>query len=206
MLLRVLQTKEFQRVGGTKTIESNFRLITATNINLLKMAKKGRFREDLYYRLNVFPITVPPLRERENDIPLLAYYLLKEYTKKSKRSLKKIAKTEMDKLLEYHWPGNVRELRNVIERAVILSPKSYLILPDLVGDNKEHINERTAVVLDEVVRDHILWALEQTGNRINGKNSTSQLLKINPSTLRFKMKKLGIFIDRGSKLRKEAIP
>jgi formate hydrogenlyase transcriptional activator len=191
-LLRVLQSKEFERLGGRKTIRSDFRLITATNRDLFHDVKNNAFREDLYYRLNVFPINVPPLRERKEDIPLLAYYFLKIYEKKMKKPDMKISESDMKKLAAYHWPGNVRELENVIERGVILSTGLRLKIPDLIKAEPEERTETEIVALEENERRHIIRTLKKTTGVIHGKGGAAELLQIHPNTLYSKMKKLGI--------------
>lgn len=191
-LLRVLQTKEFERVGGSETLKSDFRLIVATNRDLEKEVKAGRFRTDLYYRLAVFPIYVPPLRERRDDIPLLAYYFLSIYSKKMGKSITKIPNSEMEKLLTYHWPGNVRELENVIERGTILSSGPFFRVPELGAELPEASPEIRAVTLIEAERKHILWALEKTGWKVRGGGGAAELLGLPASTLAFRMKKVGI--------------
>ncbi len=188
-LLRVLQTREFERVGGTRTLRSDFRLIAATNQNLEQLVKTGRFREDLFYRLNVFPIEVPPLRLRKEDIQPLALYFLSKYSKKLKMPPTRISKREMKKLLKYSWPGNVRELENVIERAVIMSPSSELQVPELIADNQTPVPGSGATTLVEMEMQHIAWALEKTNWKVRGPGGAAELLDINPSTLRWRIKK-----------------
>ena len=195
-LLRVLQTHEFQRVGGFEPIQSNFRLITASNRDLKEEVRAGRFREDLYYRLNVFPILLPPLRERKEDIPLLALFFLKKYASKMRKSLEEISKREMEKLIDYNWPGNVRELQHVIERGVILSSDSYFRVPELSADGDDPSSNPQIIPLDEAMRHHILQALEATGGKISGKGGAAELLDVNYGTLRSKMKKLGIQMNK----------
>lgn len=192
-LLRVLQTKKFERVGGTKTIESDFRLVTATNRDLEGNIRAKEFRADLYYRINVFPILVPPLSERREDIPALARYFLGIYSKKVGKSFGKIQEQEIQKLMQYDWPGNVRELENLIERGVILCAGPIFRCPELT----EHLgglpySRVGAVTLEENERCHILWALVKTGWKVRGKKGAAELLNIHPSTLNFRMKKLGI--------------
>jgi len=192
-LLRVLQTKEFERVGGNETIRSDFRLVTATNRDLENDVKAKRFRADLYYRTNVFPIYVPPLRERKEDIHLLVYYFLSIYAKKVGKTFGRIPDEEMEKLTGYDWPGNVRELENIIERGVILSPGPAFRAPELRGDlTKSPYARDGAVTLEENEKRHILWALRQTDWKVRGPQGAAELLKIHPSTLNFRMKKLGI--------------
>ena len=195
-LLRVLQTHEFQRVGGVETIRSDFRLITASNRDLREEVKAGRFREDLFYRLNVFPIVIPPLRDRKDDIPLLALFFLKKYASRMRKLLENISDREMEKLLGYDWPGNVREIQHIIERGVILSSDSYFRVPELASRDKQELNKTEPTSLNEVVRNHIIWALEKSRGKISGKDSAAELLDINYGTLRSKMKKLGIYLNR----------
>ena len=191
-LLRVLQTREFERVGGHETLQSDFRLLVATNRNLDKEVQAGRFREDLYFRLNVFPIHVPPLRERKVDIPLLAYHFLNIYTKKLGRKIENISKSDLDKLVGYHWPGNIRELENMIERGVILSFGPELIVPD-IGVRTTEVNPDSAITtLEENERSHILRALKKTSGKVAGRGGAAEILGINPNTLRHRLKKLRI--------------
>lgn len=190
-LLRVLQSQEFERVGGTKTLHSDFRLIAATNQNLQKLVKIGKFREDLYYRINVFPITVPPLRKRKGDIPLLALNFVKQFSRKMGKELTIIPEQEMNKLLEYDWPGNVRELENVIERSVIMASDNEFKVPEL-SPSQPDSTERVPMTLVENERQHILWAMEKTGWKISGPGGAAELLDINYGTLRSRMKKLDI--------------
>ncbi len=190
-LLRVLQSKEFERVGGSEPIQSDFRLLAATNRDLDNEVKELRFRSDLFYRINVFPIYVPPLRERPSDIPLLAHYFLKNYATKMGKVFEGIPNSEMQKLLQYDWPGNIRELENIIERGVILSNDSMFHVPQLIKDPLRD-RENSAPTLKENERRHILWALRKTGWKIRGRGGAAELLEIHPSTLAFRMGKLGI--------------
>lgn len=191
-LLQVLQAKAFERVGGHETVRSDFRLVTATNRDLSRAMIDGRFRLDLYYRINVFPIHVPSLKERKDDIPALAYYFLKIYSTKRGNSFDGIPKREMDKLLQYDWPGNVRELENIIERGTILNSGPYFQIPEIGAGKPETNEERKNPSLKENERCHILWAMRKTGWKIRGKDGASELLSIHPSTLLFRMRKLGI--------------
>ena len=190
-LLRVLQTKEFERVGGHETLQSDFRLLAATNRDLQREVELGRFRQDLYYRLNVFPIEVPRLRDREGDIPMLAYYFLKLYAGKFNKPLERIPEEEMKKLLTYDWPGNVRELENVIERGVILSRGPYYRVPQLEG-TRPLPPEQVALSLRENEREHIIRVLQKTGGKVTGTGGAADILDIHPNTLFSRMKKLGI--------------
>jgi formate hydrogenlyase transcriptional activator len=190
-LLRVLQTREFERVGGRETLHSDFRLLVATNRNLATEVASGRFRSDLYYRLNVFPIIVPPLRERREDIASLSSYFLRLYSEKMGKSFKGIQEKEMAKLLAYHWPGNVRELENIIERGVILNPGPYFHIPELNAGSTE-TPAAGLLTLKEMERRFILDALQKTNWKIYGPGGTAELLGINYSTLYSRIKKLGI--------------
>ena len=188
-LLQVLQQGEFERIGSSKTIKTNVRVIAATNKILEEEIKKGNFRNDLYYRLNVFPISIAPLRERKTDIVPLAEYYTKIYSEKFGKPIKAISKKSIKQMMDYSWPGNVRELENVIERAIITSQNKILnieYLPALENPTNEFIS------LDENERIHILKALEKTHWKINGKGGASELLKKNPQTLRARIKKLKI--------------
>ncbi|MDY0045320.1 MAG: sigma 54-interacting transcriptional regulator, partial [Syntrophales bacterium] len=191
-LLRVLQSREFERVGGSETIRSDFRLLTATNRDLKKEVQAGRFRQDLYYRLNIFPIHVPPLRERKEDIPLLVEYFLKTCAAKHGKQAKKITKSEMEKLLAYDWPGNVRELENLIERGLILINGRDFKTPAFEHHKTASGNDNDCITIEENERRHILKILEKTGGKIAGKGGAAEILGIPPSTLNSRMKKLGI--------------
>ena len=186
-LLRVLQSKEFERIGGAQTIRSDFRLIAATNRALDKEVKAGNFRSDLFYRLNVFPINVPPLRKRMEDTPLLAHYFLKIYSDKMGKTFSGIHKTEMNKLFDYDWPGNVRELENIIERSTILSREPNFTIPGLKSTSREIL-----LPLKEIERQHILKVLQKTNWRIRGDKGAAKILELKPTTLEFRIKKLGL--------------
>jgi formate hydrogenlyase transcriptional activator len=192
-LLRVLQEQEFERVGGSETIRVNVRVITATNRNLLDEIAAGRFRSDLYYRLNVFPIEVPALRQRVADIPLLARFFLTKYAKKFGRQFVDIYPAGLEHLKQYPWPGNVRELQNVIERAVILSQGSLLEIPALqFSQGKMALSSAKLQTLETLEREHILRTLETTAWVISGPKGAAAILGMNPNTLRSRMLKLGI--------------
>jgi len=193
-LLRVIQDGEFERLGGPKTIKVNVRIIASTNRNLEEEIRKGRFREDLFYRLNVFPITIPPLRQRKEDIPLLVDYFVAKFNKKTGKKIETVSKDTLKVLQEYDWPGNVRELESIIERAVITSRGTRLqILDRLVNSLKASEQKaQDGKGLAELQRDHILQALEKTGWRIEGKKGAATMLGLNPSTLRSRMRKDGI--------------
>jgi formate hydrogenlyase transcriptional activator len=196
-LLQVLQHKEFERVGGSKTIHSDFRLLAATNRDLKHLVEREKFRLDLYYRLNVFPIYVPPLRERKEDIPILAHYFLKIYATKMRKSLEVIPDEEMDKLVQYHWPGNVRELENIIERGTILNSGKKFKVPELSVGPGTSDNFSIKHTLRENERHHILWALNKKGWKVRGIGGAAELLDIHPSTLTYRMKRLGIIRPKG---------
>jgi PAS domain S-box-containing protein len=193
-LLRVIEDGEFERLGSPHTIKVDVRVIASTNRNLEEEMKAGRFREDLYYRLNVFPITVPPLRQRKEDILLLTRYFAEKFARKYGLKITKIPKPTMEALHSYPWPGNVRELANVIERAVITSPGPVLRLAEKVDapSTSAQVKDNREGTLCDVERAHILKILEETTWRIEGPSGAAQLLGINPSTLRARMKKLGI--------------
>ena len=191
-LLRVLQTKEFERVGGIETLRSDFRLIAATNRDLQHAVKMSRFRADLYYRLHVFPIHVPPLRDRKEDIPLLVYHFLNIHANRTGRTFEGVAEEDMDRMMRYDWPGNVRELENVVERACILSTENYPRIPDLDAEGTGDGPPAGGATLKEMEARHLRWALEKTGWKVRGPGGAAEILEINPSTLRFRMNKLGI--------------
>ena len=193
-LLRVLEDGEFERLGSSMTMKVDVRVIAATNRNLEKRVREGFFREDLYYRLNVFPITVPPLRERREDIPMLTRFFVEKSARKLGKFIKFIPNNAMTRLQEYRWPGNVRELKNVIERAVINSTESKLQLVDdlCVPDSKTDTDSETLKSLQEIETSHIVRVLEKTNWRIDGSKGAAMILKVNPSTLRSRMRKLGI--------------
>ncbi len=191
-LLRVLQDKEFERLGGSKTIKVDVRLISATNRNLEHEVREGRFRQDLWYRINVFPITLPPLRERKEDIPLLATAFVTRLSKRLGRAIRKIPDRVMDELQSYDWPGNIRELENVIERAIISTEGPVLTLADRLTTRESPTIKPAPRSLESLEREHILSTLEQTRWRIEGNHGAAAILGLNPSTLRGRMRKLGI--------------
>jgi formate hydrogenlyase transcriptional activator len=193
-LLRVLQEREFERLGSSRTLHSDARLVTATNVDLLEMVEANRFRADLYYRLNVFPIHVPPLRERPEDIPLLVRHFARDYARRMNRKIKVIPSAAMDALVRYSWPGNIRELQNLVERAVILSAGERLEvrvseIDEGIAVSKTRDSQRT---LEEVERAHILATLKETRWILSGPRGAASRLGLNRSTLQFRMKKLGI--------------
>jgi len=190
-LLRVLETKEFERVGGKETIRSDFRLITATNRNLEQEIKKKMFRADLFYRINVYSIYVPPLRERRQDIPLLINYFIKDQAFKTGKISRLITDEEMSGLIEYSWPGNVREMKNFVERYVASSQTGITELLETQFHPASR-SKNTAVTLADNERRHIEWALTKTMGKIHGPGGAAELLDIHPNTLTFRIKKLGI--------------
>jgi len=213
-LLRVLQEREFERLGGRETIKVDVRVIAATNRDLQRAVAEGSLRQDLYYRLSVFPLRVPPLRERAEDIPLLVHYFVGRHTARIGRRISRVPKAAMERLVAYPWPGNVRELENVIERAVILSPgpdlevaaealPAPLELADDSGRAHQADEPRPArasvraridntLTLEDIDRTHIVEVLQRTGWKIDGTDGAARLLKLHPSTLRSRIKKLGI--------------
>jgi transcriptional regulator with GAF, ATPase, and Fis domain len=187
-LLRVLQDGAFERVGGARTLKVDVRVVAATNRDLVRAMGEGRFREDLYYRVATFPIHVPPLRDRREDIPLLVWSIIECRQVALGRRIDTIPKRVMDALAHYDWPGNVRELQNVIERALILSPGPVLRLTEPLAARMRSTPDR----LDENEREHILRILERCRWRINGEGNAAAVLGLEPSTLRSRMQKLGI--------------
>jgi PAS domain S-box-containing protein len=193
-LLRVLEEGMFEQLGSNKTQKVEVRIITATNRNLKQEVEKGTFREDLYYRLSTYPISMPPLRKRKDDILPLVEYFVDQFSRKLGKHIDKISKDTQEILLDYDWPGNVRELRNVIERAVIGSSDKILVLSEILSRrNTESINIDSGIVpLQDMERQHILKALEVCANKISGKNGAAEMLGLHPNTLHFRMQKLGI--------------
>jgi len=192
-LLRVLQNGEFERIGGQQTIKVDVRVISATNRNLVNEVKEHNFREDLYYRLNVYPITIPPLRNRREDIPSLVAYLVKKISQEHEKQIVDISKADMIRLTEYHWPGNVRELINVIERSVISAGGNTLKLDWTNGKTQSAHPSPVPLTVEEIDRAHILKVLEACGWKINGPEGAAEKLGLNPNTLRSRLKKLNIF-------------
>ncbi len=191
-ILRALQEKEFERVGGTRTIPVNVRLVAATNRDLAKMVNAGQFRSDLYYRLRVFPVTIPPLRERREDIPLLVQYFLASHAKRMGRHIETIPSETMNALIKWHWPGNVRELENFIERSVILSPGSVLRAPLAELQAIEESSGSPDTNLEAAEREHILRILRECKGMIGGANGAAERLGLKRTTLNSKIKKLRI--------------
>ena len=193
-LLRVLEGGEFERLGSEKTIKANVRLISATNKVLKDEVYTGNFREDLFYRMNIFPISIPPLRERKSDIPLLVDAFVKSFSQKHKKQIDQISQRTIAELQNYSWPGNVRELMNVIERAVITTKGNKLQLVDelKVSVNLKEGKENKLNTLEEVEREHILKVLKACDWKISGVNGAASILNLNPNTLRSRMEKLNI--------------
>lgn len=197
-LLRVIQTGEFERVGGSWPVKCDVRLICATHRNLEEMVQQKEFREDLWYRLNVFPVTIPPLRSRTRDIPLMVeHFILTKCQEMNITNPPGLAPGELDALIAYPWPGNVRELQNLIERALILSKGNPLTFPDLIQANPGKQSSLPATHnkfpgLDDTIAEHIKWALTRTNGKISGKDGAAELLSVNPNTLRSRMQKLNI--------------
>jgi PAS domain S-box-containing protein len=191
-LLRVLQEGEFERVGGSKTIKVDVRIIASTNRDLKQAAERGTFREDLWYRLNVFPITMPPLRDRRDDIPILTEHFAKAFARKLGRKLTGVSPETLNSLCSYSWPGNVRELANVIERAIINLRGTVLKIQEDFRIREAETLATSVKTLDDNERDHILRVLEDLDWRIGGPGGAARILGINPSTLRTRMAKLGI--------------
>ncbi len=193
-LLRVLQDGEFERLGSSRTIKVDVRIIAATNRDLEEEVKKGRFRQDLWFRLNVFPISVPPLRQRHKDIPILANYFVNKISRKLGKTIKRIPTAMVNALEGYHWPGNVRELENVIERAVIntLGDSLQLVDPLLSPATAPTQVTTTFSTLQEVEHNYIVKVLQATNGRVDGPKGAALILGMNPSTLRTRMRKLGI--------------
>ncbi len=201
-LLRVIQDGEFERLGNPRTIKTDVRIIAATNRNLKEEIRNGRFREDLYYRLNVFPVIIPPLKQRKEDIPLLVNHFVAKFNTKIGRKIEIVSSNILNLLQDYSWPGNVRELESIIERAVITSPGNSLQLQERLeaakneketaGEVSDETSAGPVKALADMEREHIVQVLMKTAWRVEGKNGAAVLLGINPSTLRARMRKFGI--------------
>jgi formate hydrogenlyase transcriptional activator len=198
-LLRVLQEREFERLGSTRTLRTDARLIAATNRDLAAFVEQQKFREDLFYRLNVFPISVPPLRERREDIPMLVRHFAQEFARRMKKAIETVPADTMAALVAYEWPGNIRELQNLIERAVILSPGPTLDVPTAAlngrrsaAADRAHHHDAESETLEAADRRHIVSALERSNWVIAGPNGAAARLGMKRSTLQFRMRKLGI--------------
>ena len=195
-LLRVLQEKEFERLGGTRTLHADVRLVAATNRDLQQMVHDREFRADLFYRLNVFPVTVPPLRDRTEDIPLLVRYFVQTISRRMNRVITTIPSEAMEALVKYPWPGNIRELQNLIERAVILSPAEVLRVPIAELKAVAASTSPSSGSLETVAREHILRALKDTRGVIGGPNGAAARLGMKRTTLQSRMQKFGIAYNR----------
>ncbi len=196
-LLRAIQEGEFERLGSPRTIKVDVRILALTGKNLKEEVARGRFRQDLYYRLNVFPITIPPLRDRKEDIPLFVKNFVTEFNRKMQKEIKIIPKPVIEELMRYSWPGNVRELEHIIERAVIITKGPNLQLGEKIENTAPHISDDHMMTnLAEVEKRHILKVLEKTNWRIEGPKGASILLGLHPNTLRGKMQKLGIRLQK----------
>jgi DNA-binding NtrC family response regulator len=194
-LLRVLQEKEFERIGSNTTLKIDVRIIAATNRDLEKEIEEGRFRLDLFYRLNILPIYLPPLRERKEDIPLLAAHFIKIFSEKTRKPISGISDSQMKKLMEYSWPGNIRELQNLLERTILLAKLNFIDeiwLPEV--KQKQNLQEFFSKIktIDEIQRDHVMLVLEHCNERVSGPGGAAEVLNLPPSTLTARMKKLGI--------------
>lgn len=193
-LLRVLQEKEIERIGGNATIKINARIIAATNRDLEKEVAAGRFRIDLYYRLNAFPLTLPSLRDRKDDIPMLANHFANLFSRKNGKKIDGISKLALAQLVEYDWPGNIRELEHLIERSILLTESSvidHVYIPRLTNENILPIEKKIKSMIENEF-DNIMAALQKCNGKISGQGGAAELLNINVSTLNSKMKKLGI--------------
>ena len=191
-LLRVLQEQEFERLGSTRTIRVDIRLVAATNRDLAKLVEEGRFRGDLYYRLNVFPLNLPALRDRREDIPMLVRYFAQHYAARMKKTIESIPAPTLEALSRYHWPGNIRELENLVERAVILTPGTQLQVP--LQELKIEARQAPApgATLQDAERDQILRTLRDTRWVIGGPDGAAARLGLKRTTLTSKIKKLGL--------------
>ena len=197
-LLRVLQEREFERLGSARTVRVNLRVVAATNVDLKEMVRERRFRADLFYRLNVFPISIPPLRERSEDIPDLLWHFVQKFAAKMNKDIDTIPDEAMEKLLLYHWPGNIRELENFVERAVILSSGPVLQAPLKEFTVPAPTNDPSAPrTLAEAERDHIIEALSASAGLIGGPNGAAARLGLKRTTLQYRMRKLRIEQQRG---------
>ena len=194
-LLRVLQDREFHRVGGTRLVSINIRIIAATNKNLRLAVKTGEFRENLFFRLNVISLTLPPLRERTDDLPALAKFFLNRHAKEAKRPGMMFSPAAMEAMGRYHWPGNIRELQNVIERSVVLSdgPELHVALPELDGKSAPvALHVRASNVTDISERARMLQVLKETKGMVGGANGAAARLGLKRTTLQSRMRKYNI--------------
>jgi len=200
-LLRVLQEQEFERLGSGRTHQVDVRLVAATHRNLVDMVKRGEFRSDLYYRLNVFPVPLPPLRARREDIPALVEHFVEVYTRQMGKQIEHIPPETMSALVSYQWPGNIRELQNFIERSVIVSSGNVLHPPLASLQSTVEAESLAPITLEDAERDHIRKTLEQTRWVVSGPNGAAARLGVKRSTLYFRMQKLGI-----SRAKKDFVP
>ena len=194
-LLRAIQDQEFERVGGNRTIRTNVRFVAATNRDLKAMVDENRFRADLYYRLHVFPLNVPPLRERREDIPLLTRYFVQKHAQRMDRKVERIPTQALEALTNYDWPGNIRELQNVIERSVILSngPELRVAMPELTGRPAPlRIGAADSDASDAAERARILQALKEAKGMVGGPNGAAARLGLKRTTLQSRMRKYNI--------------
>ena len=200
-LLRVLQEQEFERLGSGRTHQVDVRLVAATHRNLVEMVKRNEFRSDLYYRLNVFPVPLPPLRARREDIPALVEHFVEIYARRMGKQIDRISPETMSELTSYPWPGNIRELQNFIERSVILTSGNVLDSPLASLRNAAEVESLGPITMEDAERDHIRKTLEQTRWVVSGPNGAAARLGIKRSTLYFRMQKLGI-----SRTNKDRLP
>ncbi len=200
-LLRVLQEQEFERLGSGRTHQVDVRLVAATHRNLVEMVKRNDFRSDLYYRLNVFPVPLPPLRARREDIPALVKHFVEIYARRMGKQIDCISPETMSELTSYPWPGNIRELQNFIERSVILTSGNVLESPLASLRSAVEVEALGPITMEDAERDHIRKTLEQTRWVVSGPNGAAARLGIKRSTLYFRMQKLGI-----SRTRKDFVP
>jgi transcriptional regulator with GAF, ATPase, and Fis domain len=193
-ILRVMQEREFDRVGGTRTIQVDTRIIAATNRDLETEVKKGQFRQDLFFRLNVIPVRVPPLSERKEDIPELVDHFIRKYAPGMNRRINRVDPKAMERLMRYDWPGNIRELENVVERALVLGTGEVLRFDkQLLGEAQPTRSEgEKLTTLEDHERRYILKVLEATGGVVSGERGAAKVLGMKPTTLQSRMKKLGI--------------
>jgi transcriptional regulator with GAF, ATPase, and Fis domain len=190
-LLRVLEEGEFERLGSSKTIRTNVRVVAATNRNLVEEVERGLFREDLWYRLNVFSIKIPPLKDRAEDIPLLVEWFVVKFSRKLGKKIKRIPQRTMNAIQAYHWPGNIRELSNIIESAIISSHDETLRIPHMPSTSR-HVSGDRMMSMAQMEKEHIIKAIETCKWQIEGKNGAASLLDLNPGTLRGRMRKYDI--------------
>jgi transcriptional regulator with GAF, ATPase, and Fis domain len=197
-LLRVLQDGEFERLGSSDTLQVDVRIIAATNKNLQELHAEGKFRQDLFFRLNVFPIEAPPLRERQGDIPMLTRHFVDKFNTKTGKTIVKLPKSTINELKNYHWPGNIRELENVIERAVVVSPDDKLQLKNWTTADLDVIEKNALSTLDDLQREHIMKVLKSTSGKVGGEHGAAKILGLHRTTLQSKMKRFGIKIERNT--------